>query len=57
MNSYTQCPFEKMLNKIKTVSGLVIRTAQQIHTKPMHPSEDSSESLGKIFILSRILIF
>ena len=34
-----------MLNFTKTVSCLVIRTAQQIDTKPMHPFEKFRENL------------
>ena len=34
-----------MLNFTKTVSCLVIRTAQQIDTKPMHPFEKFRQNL------------
>ena len=37
--------FDKMLNFTKTVSCMVIGTAQQIDTKLMHPSEKFCQNL------------
>ena len=48
MNQHqTLCLFDKMLNFTKTVSCLVIGTAQQIdtRTKLMHPFEKFSQTL------------
>ena len=45
MNSLTPCLFEKMLNITKTASCFVIRTTQQIDSKPMHTSEKLRQNL------------
>ena len=49
--------FDKMLNFTKTVSCLVIRTAQQIDTKLMHPFGKFRQNLSVKFYSAKNVKF